>query len=344
VSTPDESWPMIEEAVFRLFDELAAKNPGEHVAIGPPLEELGWSDIEAEYPIEACELLFRAQGRSLAHTDCLDKVVLAELSALLPEPVDGIVFPSPADGYDPGSNDERVSGVVLGPLSADTSRRLVVPVAGPMGTVSLGVVDADALTGTRMNTFDTSSYWTLVEGPLDGPLVDASTEWNCAIAAGHRALATELVALADEALRMAVEQVSSRHQFGSPIGSFQSPRHLLAEAKANLEGARALLGETWRYSATSPVASLLPSGGRLSAQTAKAAAGRAHRAVSDAAMQVCGAIGLTIEHDLHRYVTRGFQIDSLCGSHQQLEVRLADHLFDDYSPGRALPAIVAWTD
>lgn len=331
-ASSDESWPMIEEAVFRLFDELAAKNLGKHVAIGPPLEALGWSDIEAEYPIGACELLFRAQGRSLAHTDCLDKVLLAELAALLPEPVDGVVFPSPADGCDPGSSHDRVTGVVLGPLVADAPRRLVVPVAGPTGTVSLGVVDADALTGTRMNTFDSSSHWTRVDGPFDGPLVDATTEWSRAVAAGHRALATELVALADEALRIAVEQVTSRHQFGSAIGSFQSPRHLLAEAKANLEGARALLGETWRQ------------GEAFSAVTAKAAAGRAHRAVSDAAMQVCGAIGLTLEHDLHRFVMRGFQIDSLCGSYQQLEARLADDLFDDYSPGRALPAIVAWAD
>jgi len=138
------------------------------------------------------------------------------------------------------------------------------------------------------------------------------TEWRRAIAAAHRALATELVALSDEALRIAVEHVSVRIQFGSPIGSFQSPRHLLADASAVLEGARALLGETWRF------------GGELSALTAKAAAGRAHRAISDAALQVCGAIGLTIEHNLHRYVTRGFQIDSLCGSYQQLEALLAD--------------------
>ncbi|MFZ0905616.1 MAG: acyl-CoA dehydrogenase, partial [Mycobacterium sp.] len=74
----DESWPMVEEAVFRLFEELAGKSDSaEHVAIGPRLAELGWSDIEAEYPVEACELLFRAQGRSLALTDCLDRVMLA---------------------------------------------------------------------------------------------------------------------------------------------------------------------------------------------------------------------------------------------------------------------------
>ena len=331
MSTPDE-WPMIEEAVFRLFDELAAKNTREYVAIGPPLNELGWSDIESEYPIEACELLFRAQGRSLLSSDSLETVMLAELKSVLPETADGIVFPRLADGGAPGSTSDRVVGVVLGALAGEAPRRLVVPVTGPTGAVSLGLVDTASLTCTRMDTFDPSVPWILVDGPLEGPLVEASAEWGLAIAAAHRALATELVALADQALRIAVEQVTVRTQFGSPIGSFQSPRHLLADGKANLEGARALLAETWRH------------GGEFSALAAKAAAGRAHRTVSDAAMQVCGAIGLTIEHDLHRYVGRGFQLDALCGSYQQLEARLADRLFDDYSPGRALPAIVAWAD
>jgi hypothetical protein len=326
----DESWPMVEEAVFRLFDELAGKGAGAHIGVGPPLAELGWSDIETEYPIQACELLFRAQGRSLVSSDSLDKVMLAELAPLLDGPVDGIVLPGPADGYAPGSDVDRVTGILLGPLPS--AGRLVVPVSTPRGTVSIGIIDADRLEGKRLDTFDPSAHWTQVSGPMTGDLVDASTEWNRAIAAAHRALATELIALADEALRIAVEHVSVRIQFGSPIGSFQSPRHLLADASAGLEGARALLRETWRY------------GGELSALTAKAAAGRAHRAISDAALQVCGAIGLTIEHDLHRYVTRGFQIDSLCGSYQQLEALLADRLFDDYAPGRALPAIVSWAE
>ncbi|MGI9164680.1 MAG: acyl-CoA dehydrogenase family protein [Mycobacterium sp.] len=328
----DESWPMIEEAVFRVFDELAARNPAGHAPIGPPLDALGWADIETEYPIAAYELLFRAQGRSLAQTDCLDRVMLAELAAILPDPADGIVYPNLVDGCQPGSRAGTVTGVVIGPLTLGVPRRLVVPVAGPMGTVLVGTVDAGTLTGTRLNTFDPTSQWTSVEGPLAGPLVDATAEWSRAIAAGHRALATELVAQADRALQIAVEQVTSRHQFGSAIGSFQSPRHLLAEAKAQLEGARALLAGAWQ------------SGGRLPALAAKAAAGRAHRAVSDAAMQVCGAIGLTLEHDLHRYVMRGFQIDSLCGSYQDLEARIADQLFNDYSPGSALSAIAAWPD
>jgi Acyl-CoA dehydrogenase, C-terminal domain len=325
----DESWPMVEEAVFRLFDELAAKGADEHLAVGPPLAELGWSDIESEYPIQACELLFRAQGRSLLNSDSLDKVLLAELAPVLNGVVDGIVLPGIANGYHPSSDVEQVGGILLGPLPS--TGRLVVPVSSPKGTVSIGIVDTKGLEGERLDTFDPSAYWSRITGPMTSDLIDASAEWSRAIAAAHRALATELVALADEALRIAVEHVSVRIQFGAPIGSFQSPRHLLADASAGLEGARALLNETWRY------------GGELSALTAKAAAGRAHRAVSDAALQVCGAIGLTIEHDLHRYVTRGFQIDSLCGSYQQLEALLADRLFAGDSAGHALPAVVTLT-
>ncbi len=76
--------------------------------------------------------------------------------------------------------------------------------------------------------------------------------------------------------------------------------------------------------------------------TAKAAAGRAHRAIIDAALQVCGAIGLTAEHDLHRYVTRGFQIDRSAGRIDHLEALLGERLFETIRPGRALPAIVTW--
>ncbi|WP_428338932.1 acyl-CoA dehydrogenase family protein [Mycobacterium sp.] len=324
----DESWPMIEEAVFRLFDDAA--NSGEHVAIGPQLAELGWADIETEYPIEACQLLFRAQGRTLATTDCLVTVMLAELAALLDGPVDGVVLPISADGPTPASGQHQVTGLVLGPLARGASGRLVVPVRGPMGTVSIGLADHDGLTGQRLDTFDSSVHWTQVRGPLESPLIDASTEWARALGVAHRALATELIALADEAMRITIEHVSVRQQFGSAIGSFQAPRHALADAAAGVEAARAVLQQSWLY------------GGRLSAVTAKVAAGRAHRGVSDATLQACGAIGLTAEHPLHRYVRRGFQLDALCGSYTQLEALLADRLFDTYAPGRALPGILSW--
>jgi hypothetical protein len=325
VESVDESWPMVEEAVFRLFEQLAAE--GGQVAIGPRLEELGWADIEAEYPIAAGALLFEAEGRSLATTDCLDRVMVAELRALIDGPIDGIVIPEPSDGFVPASDRGRVTGLVLGPLRG----RVIVPVAGALGGMSIGVVEASHLEGGRIDTFDPSVEWTRVEGAVNVELVDASIEWDRAVAAAHRALGTELIALAGRALDIAIEQVSARTQFGVSIGSLQSPRHALAEAAAAVAGARALLDESWRY------------GGRLSALAAKAAAGRAHRTVADVTLQVCGAIGLTAEHALHRYVSRGFQLDALCGSAEQLEAWLAEYLFEANTAEQALPAIVTWT-
>lgn len=86
------------------------------------------------------------------------------------------------------------------------------------------------------------------------------------------------------------------------------------------------MGQSWRY------------GGQFSAQAAKAAAGRAHRTVSGTALQVLGAIGLTAEYDLHRYVSRGFQLDALFGSYHEFESVLAEQLFNTYTPGAAPPS------
>lgn len=317
----DDSWSMIEEGIFRLFSEFT----GKHTEVGPQLCNLGWSDIEAEYPIEASELLFRAQGRTLAQTDCLDRLVLAELAGELGDSVDVVVMPAVGDQCQPSSNSGQVSGIVLGPLRG----RVMVPIPGPLGGFLAGVVEAESLQGQRLDTFDHTIHWTRVSGTLCAELVEVSDAWRRAVAAAQRALGTELIAIAEQILRIAVEHAKTRVQFGTPIGSFQSPRHALADACAALEGARALMAESWRY------------GGHLSAQAAKAAAGRAHRTVSGTALQVLGAIGLTAEHDLHRYVTRGFQLDSLFGSHQELEAMLAEQLFNTDTPGEALPSIVA---
>lgn len=320
---PDESWPMVEEAVFRLFAEIADSHPDEHVCAGLLLAQLGWSEIESEYPVEAGELLFRARGRSLAQTDCLDRVMLAELGPLIDGPVDAVVFPE-LDDSTLAPKADRFSGIVIGPPRG----RLAVVVSGPGQTVSLGLVEADRIESEPVDTFDTSLRWTRVRGELRGAsLVDARIPWASAVSAAHRALGTELVTLGEEMLRLSIEHARSRFQFGSPIGSFQSPRHALAEASAQLAGARALLDETWRY------------GDELSAVLAKAMAGRAHRVMADTALQICGAIGLTLEHDLHRYVMRGFQLDALLGSYSRLEEALGEQLTGAGSSSGPLPMI-----
>lgn len=316
----DESWPMIEEAVFRLFDEIA----GSHTPVGTPLAALGWADIESEYPVPAAELLFRAQGRSLAVTDCLDRAMLAELAGVVDAHIDAIVLPDIGASARLSSGNGHVRGVVIGPPRG----RVAVPVAMPTGAIALSVVDSASLTWVDLDTFDSSMQLTEVTGPLPDDGVDASDAWRNALASAHRGLATELNALTTRMLEIATELATSRVQFGAPIGSFQALRHALAEAAAVLIGSCSVLDEAWVF------------GGSLLALAAKAAAGRAHRLVAATAMQTCGAIGLTAEHDLHRYVQRGFQIDALCGSYLELEALLSDRIFDAAPAQRGLPQLV----
>jgi len=325
----DESWSMIEETVLRLFADATAEHGHRHVRLSEHLAELGWSQIEAEYPIDAWQLLFRARARTLANTDCLDRVMIAELGAAVDDSATAVILPliSPKGRSDTVATDcsgIAFSGIVVG----DPHGRLAVAVEQPDGVVGIGTVNSHQLRFESADTFDRSSKWTRVSGVLDCAPPDGTAQWNRALAAGRRALGTELVALSEAMLELAIAHTGTRMQFGSTISSFQAPRHVLAGAFAEVEGARALLAESWQY------------GGELSALVAKAAAGRTHRVVADVAMQLCGAIGLTIEHDLHRYVGRGVQIDALLGSHQQLEAEIAGRLLDTDHSDSSLPAVV----
>ena len=136
------SWSVVEESVYRRFEELAtaqsppgtgANTPAEHPTVDALLADLGWAEIETNFPTEACELLFRAQGRTLAQTNCLSRTMLAELSCLSAH-VDGVLIPDVRWGEIPRAAQE-VSGIIVGPLP----ERVAVPVSGPMGTVSVGV-------------------------------------------------------------------------------------------------------------------------------------------------------------------------------------------------------------
>jgi hypothetical protein len=248
----------------------------------------------------------------------------------LREPVDAVLLPAATTGELRASKGGEISGIVLGPLHGPHGK-IAAPVRAYAGRVSLHYIEIGNITrAVRSDTFDSSVHWTAVTAPVPAGGYEITQQWDLALAAAQRGLATELIAVADAALSAAVEHVSVRVQYGTAIGAMQSPRHALADASARLEGARSLLDGAWRY------------GGSLAAMTAKAAAGRAHRAVIDAALQVCGAIGLTSEHRLHRFAARGLQLDALCGSAAQIEAQLAAQLFEPGKAGQALPTVLEW--
>jgi hypothetical protein len=318
MSSADDTWTMIEDAVTRVLTESDSR-------LADRLAELGWSEIEADDPVRARRLLFRVQGRTLACTDLLDRTMIAELETVLDGTADSVVMPTGGGilACTAARDDGHVDGVLLGA----TRGRVVIAVARPGSEVGIATAALSDLHVQSADTFDDGSAWTRVQGRLPHDSVPATEPWRRAVAAGRRALAEELVALGDAMLELAADHARTRTQFGVPIGALQAPRHALAGALAELEGARALVEEAWRC------------GGDVSAVVAKIAAGRAHRRVADVAMQVCAAMGLTIEHPLHRFVARGLQVDTLLGSYRRLEADLADTLFEDTD--RALPHVVS---
>jgi hypothetical protein len=108
----------------------------------------------------------------------------------------------------------------------------------------------------------------------------------------HAALAAaaQLVGLGQRMLDMTVDYVRERRQFGVPIGSFQAVKHQLADSLKELAFARPAV---WRAAA-----SLEP----RDISMAKAMASDAASFVARRALQCHGAIGYTVEYDLHRYL------------------------------------------
>jgi Acyl-CoA dehydrogenase, C-terminal domain len=107
------------------------------------------------------------------------------------------------------------------------------------------------------------------------------------------AIAVEQVGLLSAAMRITIEHVNTRVQFGHPIAGFQAVRHRLAECAVLLEGARWLAREAAANGAPAEAAA-----------TACTHATVAAKQVAAETHQLSGAIGFTKEYPLHVFTTR----------------------------------------
>jgi alkylation response protein AidB-like acyl-CoA dehydrogenase len=105
---------------------------------------------------------------------------------------------------------------------------------------------------------------------------------------------TEMVGGAQAALDMAVDYAKERVQFGRPIGSFQAIQHYCANMATDVGGSRFIT-----YKAAWKVSESLPSA--LDVAIAKAWTSEAYGRVTLSAHQIFGAIGFTMDHDIHLY-------------------------------------------
>jgi hypothetical protein len=114
--------------------------------------------------------------------------------------------------------------------------------------------------------------------------------------------AAVLVGLAQRMLDLTTEYVKERHQFGVPVGSFQAVKHHLADAALQLEFARpAVYRAAWSLAVRDNDRS-------RDVSMAKAMASDAAQFVGRQALQCQGAIGYTVESDLHLYLKRSWAL------------------------------------
>lgn len=134
------------------------------------------------------------------------------------------------------------------------------------------------------------------------------------------ALAAEQVGAAEHCLDVTVAYAKERVQFGRPIGSFQALKHRLADAYVLVESARsAALGAAFATAAGSPELTRC-------AAVAQSACSEAFSAVAGEMIQLHGGIGITWEHEAHRYFKRAHGSAQLFGPPAWHRSRLAADL------------------
>jgi alkylation response protein AidB-like acyl-CoA dehydrogenase len=177
-----------------------------------------------------------------------------------------------------------------------------------------GGVEAAALTDADVEPLD--SPFGLPMGRLRAPdtlgwrLLAVDVE--ALLALWRVGLAAEMAGNLGAALDAVVEHVRDRRQFDRPLGAFQGVQHRLAGAAVRIEAMRWLA---------------LRAAHSGNSADAAAAAGYAQQAVTVLIYdlhQFMGAMGLTLEHPLHRWTTRAKALRAeLGGAEAQYHV-LAD--------------------
>jgi hypothetical protein len=292
------------QALLASGDEAACQRLLPAIATGTATAAVAWTGPAGRWdPGEAaCEARFTPGGWALtgeAHY-VLDGDVADVLLAAARTP-DGIAL---------FELDLLSGGVTRTPVTAmDTTRRLAVVrldgAAGqPIGT------GPGPVSSTRCSTVGSTGC---------GPDARTALAWARDLAC--IALSAEQVGAAQRALKLTVAYTQARVQFGQPIGGFQALQHRMADLHVLVESARALsyaaADTAADFAASRTTAERTPAGDvpdlGLRAAAAKAYCSEVLLKVAGEMIQLHGAIGITWEHDAHRYLKRAHGAAQLFG-------------------------------
>jgi hypothetical protein len=255
----------------------------------------GWSELVAADPAAAITALTEEAGAARSPAPVLDLAVmwgaLVDADAAVAVIVDGVVL----DG-------------------ASRAKRFLC-----IADDGIGIVDADAVALAPAGGFDPELglQSARIDGAEVATVADAAGAAH-AIAAGRRALASQMVGASEQMLADTIGYVNERHQYGRAIGSFQTVKHRLAEVRVAITAARAGVAAAWEHADREEAATV--------AIAAKCLAGRAQQLASTHCFQVHGGIAFTVEHGFQQWVRRGLLLDYLMGGHERLTKELGSRL------------------
>ena len=145
--------------------------------------------------------------------------------------------------------------------------------------------------------------------------------WDEVAHDGAIALAAQAMGGADRALEMTVAYAKERHQFGKPLGAFQSLAHYMADASTRIDGGRTLVHEAaWARDAGRSVRRLAP--------MAKLFADQTFRETTKVAQQIHGGMGFSVEYDIQLYFRRAKQLQIAWWDARTCEDRIAADVLD----------------
>jgi alkylation response protein AidB-like acyl-CoA dehydrogenase len=210
-----------------------------------------------------------------------------------------------------GDRVPRLTGTKVS-VCADGADGFLVSASGADGPALYYVArDAPGVSVATAQTVDGRNLATLALKDAAADLVPPRQSSRSAVEAlsdlALIALSAELLGVMQGAQELTFEYLRVRKQFGKPIGSFQALQHRAVDIYIKTETTRSLL---YQVAAANDLYRIDPA----LAVAVKAKASEDALAVTQACIQLHGAIGFTDEHDIGFYLKRAMLLSSLFGN------------------------------
>lgn len=298
-----------------MFPEEHGGGGGSFLDLAVLLEEMGYSMLPGPFfsTVVLGGLAILMAGTEQQKTELLPEV--AEGKAIL-----SFALTEPAGAYDAAAVKTRavrrdggyvIEGTKLFVLDADIADYVICAartgeMENPEDGVTLFLLDAGS-PGMRCTPLSTLARDRKCEVVFDGVHVcetgvlgRVDEGWPVVVDILQKATVAkcaEMVGGSQAVLDMTVAYAKERFQFGRPIGSFQAIQHYCADMITDVSGSRFVTYKAaWKVSEGVPAAA--------DASIAKAWTGDAYGRVALLAHQIFGAIGFTMDHDIHMYYRR----------------------------------------